>query len=148
MCAVDAEHIALALPAQHHLDLAHTVDAVGRHPGEGHARRDGSLDYRSGELGLGRKGHILRHVRRGPAHRVVRPGFRQVKRTVDEGMTLAGDISGKYPDLAVGDLARRAGVLPADPARGLALLEVLPCFRNPVSSTTKTASGSASVSTT
>ena len=35
VCAADAEHIALGLAAQHHLDLAHTIDAVTRHPGEG-----------------------------------------------------------------------------------------------------------------
>jgi hypothetical protein len=41
----DAEHIALARPAQRYLDLANTVDRVRRHPGEGNARRDGALNY-------------------------------------------------------------------------------------------------------
>ena len=33
------------------------------------------------------------------------------------------NVAGKHADLAVCDLARRAGILPPNPARGLALLE-------------------------
>jgi hypothetical protein len=36
---------------------------------------------------------------------------------------MARRIGRKHPDLAVGDFARRAGVLTSDTARGLALLE-------------------------
>jgi hypothetical protein len=38
-------------------------------------------------------------------------------------VAVARDIGGEYADLAVGDLAGRAGVLPRHPAGGLALLE-------------------------
>jgi len=106
MRAADPKHIALGLPAQHHLDLADPVDAIGCHPGEGHIRSDGSLDHGSCKLGFGRKGDLLRHMRRGSAHRIICPCLRQIESTVDEGMALAGDIGGKDPDLAVRDLAR------------------------------------------
>jgi hypothetical protein len=38
-------------------------------------------------------------------------------------MALVGDVGGKHPDLAVRDLARRAGVLSAHPTGGVPLLE-------------------------
>lgn len=38
-------------------------------------------------------------------------------------MTVLRNIGGKDADLAIGDLARRAGILTRDTARGLALLE-------------------------
>jgi hypothetical protein len=40
-----------------------------------------------------------------------------------DGVALVGDVGGEHPDLAVGDLARRAGVLSPDATGGLALLE-------------------------
>ncbi len=64
-----------------------------------------------------------RHVRASPASRIVGPGFRQIKGAVDEGVTLARDIGREHADLAVGDLAGRAGVLPADATGGFALLQ-------------------------
>src|SRR4051812_50177189 len=76
---------------------------------------------------LGREGNLLRHVRRGPARRIVGPGLGQIQRPVDKGMPLARDIGRKYANLAVGDLARRAGVLPSHTAGGLALLQE-PCL--------------------
>ena len=62
-------------------------------------------------------------MRRLHARRIVRPRFWQIKRPVDEGVTVPRDIAGEDTDLAVRDLARRAGILPANAARGLALLE-------------------------
>ena len=106
MRAAHAQHITFGLPAQHHLDLANPVHAVGRHPGERHIRSDGSLDHPSRELGLGREGDLPRHMRRGPACCVIRPSFWQIERPIDEGMALAGDVGGKDPNLAVRDLAR------------------------------------------
>jgi len=55
--------------------------------------------------------------------KIVRPGLGQIERPVDEGVAVARRIGRKDADLAVGDLARRAGVLTSDAARGLALLE-------------------------
>ena len=60
---------------------------------------------------------------RRQAGRIVGPGLGQVQRPVDEGVTVPGHVGGEDPDLAVGDLARRARVLPRDAARGVALLE-------------------------
>jgi hypothetical protein len=62
-------------------------------------------------------------MRRRQAARVVGPGLGQVERAVNEGVPVPRRIGGEDPDLAVGDLARRAGVLPPDAARCLALLE-------------------------
>jgi hypothetical protein len=53
----------------------------------------------------------------------VRPFLWQVERPIDEGMTMPRHIGGEHSDLAIGDLARRAGVLTCDPARGLALFQ-------------------------
>jgi hypothetical protein len=60
---------------------------------------------------------------RGHAGPVIRPGLGEIQRPVDEGMAMAGDVGGKHADLAVRDLARRAGVLSPDPARRPTLLE-------------------------
>jgi len=59
----------------------------------------------------------------GQAIRVARPVLGQVEPAVDEGVTLGGGVGGEDADLAVGDLARRAGVLEPNAARRLALLE-------------------------
>src|SRR3546814_7009790 len=44
---VDAEHIALAGAAQRHLDVAHTINAVGCHPCERHRSEDHTSELRS-----------------------------------------------------------------------------------------------------
>lgn len=49
--------------------------------------------------------------------------WRSTKGSIDEGMAVARHIGGEHPDLAVGDLARRPGILTPDPAGRLALLE-------------------------
>ena len=58
-----------------------------------------------------------------PSAGVVGPVLGQIQLAVDEGAALVRDIGGKHADLAVGDLARRSGVLAAHAARVLALLE-------------------------
>ena len=82
-----------------------------------------ALDHPDGERRLGREGRVVGHMRRRHAGRIVRPGLRQIQRPVDEGVAVARHIGGEDADLAVGDLARRAGVLPRHAARRLALLE-------------------------
>src|SRR4051795_11829914 len=72
---------------------------------------------------LGRKGNLLRDVRRSPARRIVGPGLGQIQRPVNKSVPLARDIGREHADLAVGDLARRTGVLPSHAAGGLALLQ-------------------------
>src|SRR4051795_12938728 len=72
---------------------------------------------------LGRKGNLLRYVHRRPARRIVGPGLGQIEGPVDKSVPLARDIGREYADLAVRDLARRAGVLPRHAAGRLALLQ-------------------------
>jgi hypothetical protein len=62
-------------------------------------------------------------MRHGQAGRIAGPGLRQVEGAVDEGMAVPRDVGREDPDLAVGDLARRAGVLARHTAGRLALLE-------------------------
>jgi hypothetical protein len=48
-----AQHIALAGPAQLHLDGSHTIDRVGSDPFERNARCKSPLDHLCGDLGFG-----------------------------------------------------------------------------------------------
>jgi hypothetical protein len=57
------------------------------------------------------------------AGRIVGPGLGQVQSPVDEGVAVPGHVGREHPDLAVGDLAGRAGVLARDAAGRPALLE-------------------------
>src|SRR5215213_10673502 len=121
---VPAGHqIAFASPAQGHLNLAHPIDTVAHHPGKRHPRREGPLDRGARKVWLCRKGNLLGYVRRRPARRIVGPGLGQIESPVNKSVPLARDIGREYADLAVGDLARRAGVLPSHAAGGLALLQ-------------------------
>jgi hypothetical protein len=122
-CRVDAEHVALARTAQRHLDVADAVHAVGRDPAKGHARGKGLLDHAERHGRLGGEGRSCRNLGRSHAGRIIRPSLGQIQRAVDEGVTVPRHIGPEHPDLAVGDLARRAGVLPPNAAGGLALLE-------------------------
>jgi hypothetical protein len=63
----------------------------------------------------------------GQTYGIVCPGFRQVEGAIDEGMAVPGYVGGKHPDLAVGDLAGRPGVLAPHAARRLTLLKEA-CF--------------------
>src|SRR5580704_17072044 len=80
-------------------------------------------DHRPRNLRLGRKTHIIWHIDRRHAIRIVCPNLRQIERPVDKRMAVARHIRGKHPDLANGDLTRRARVLAGHPARRLALLQ-------------------------
>ena len=62
-------------------------------------------------------------MRRRHARRVNGPGLRQIQSPVNESVAMARHIGGEDADLAVGDLARRASVLPANATRRLALLQ-------------------------
>jgi len=82
------EHVAFAGTPQRHLDVAHPVHAVGRHPGKRNIRSDGPLVHRKskpglrGERGLG--GHVSCHEAGG----VIRPALRQIESAIDEGVTM------------------------------------------------------------
>ena len=62
-------------------------------------------------------------MRRAHPDGIVGPSLGQIKRPIDEGMTVTGYISGEYANLAVGDLIGRACILPGDAAGRLALFE-------------------------
>ena len=123
MVGVDPEHVAFAGAAQRLLDIADAVNTVGRHPGERDNRHDRPLNHLDRKRWLGRKCRARRHMAPGHPSRVAGPGLWQVKCSIDEGVTMPGDIGRKNAGLAVGDLASRAGVLTANAAGGLALLE-------------------------
>jgi hypothetical protein len=123
MGGVHAEHVALAGAPEGSLDVADAVDRVPGYPAKGHPRRDGPLDHRCGQLGLGPEGCSSRNMGRGHAGLIICPDLGQIKRPVDERMAVARDVGGKHANLAVRDLARRPGVLAPDPARGPTLLE-------------------------
>jgi hypothetical protein len=79
-------------------------------------------------------------VRLGHARLVFRPALGQIKLAIDEGVAARRDIAGENADLAVRDLACRPVYCRATPQ------DAFPCFKNPVSSTTRTASSSARIS--
>src|SRR5208282_1905738 len=85
---IDPEYVALARPAQGHLNLAHTVDAVRRHPGKRHLSPNGALNHADRKPRFGGKFDRFRHMRAGTPCGVVRPTLGQVERTVDEGMAV------------------------------------------------------------
>src|SRR5215218_872561 len=58
-----------------------------------------------------------------PLALVLGPGFRQVQLPVDQSLPEAAGIGQKHADLTVFDPPRRAGILPRDPDRVLALLQ-------------------------
>ena len=62
-------------------------------------------------------------MRRLQACAIVRPFLRQIKRPIDEGVTVTRHIGGEDADLTIGDLARRTRVLARNSARRLALLQ-------------------------
>ena len=99
------EHIALARSLQRRLDRADPVDGIAHHPAERHRRRHCPLDHAHGQLRLGGKANLRRHLRRGQPGGIAGPFPRQIERPVDQSMAVARDIGGKHPDLAVGDLA-------------------------------------------
>jgi hypothetical protein len=82
-----------------------------------------ALDHAERQGRLGGEGGFCRNVGRGHARRIIRPTFGQVERAIDEGVAVPRHIGCEHPDLAVGDLACRAGVLPPHITGGLALLE-------------------------
>ncbi len=120
---VDAQHIALALAAQQHLQVANAIDAVGRNPAERRARRHGALDHRHGQRRLGGKARPIWNMRRRQPIRVIRPDLGQVQRPVDESMAVPRHVAGEHANLTVRDLARRTRILPCHSARCLALLQ-------------------------
>lgn len=140
MRARDPEHVALARAAQRHLEFAHAIHGIGRHPGEWDTGSDSTLDHATGKPWLGGELDRFGNVGGRAPGRVLRPCFGQIQRAVDERVAMARHVGGEDPDLAV-------GVLPAEPVYCRPTpQDALPCLRKPVSSITSTASGSASVS--
>lgn len=97
MLTGDAEHVALVGSPQRHLDLAHAIDAVGRHPGKRHLCLDGPLDHGERQLRLGGERDRLGHMRRLPSGWIPGPDLGQVQVTVDEGVTLIRGVKRQTP---------------------------------------------------
>src|SRR4051794_31316382 len=68
---------------------------------------------------LGGEVHVVGHVSGTPAIRLVGPAPGQVELAIGEGVAAIGHVGGEHADLAVGDLACRAGVLPLHPGNRL-----------------------------
>jgi hypothetical protein len=62
-------------------------------------------------------------MRTGHPGRIAYPCLGQIQRAVNKAMPVPRDIGGKHANLAVGDLAGRARVLPPHTAGSLALLQ-------------------------
>ena len=103
--------------------VSRAIHAVRRNKREGHLCGDDARDHPARDLRFHRKAHIIRHMCRRHAFGIVRPCLRQIKRTVDKGMAVARHIGREHADLAIGDVARRAGILAGNAARRLALFQ-------------------------
>jgi len=71
----------------------------------------------------GGEAHVLGHMGGTQPVRLLGPALGQVEPAIDEGVASIRHVSGEHTNLTVGDLARRAGVLPLHPAGSGALLE-------------------------
>jgi len=136
MVGVDTRHIALASAAQRLLDIA-DADAVDYPPPSGRTARPQMIARTI--ICTAIAGLVAKAVPVGTCAAAIRTGslvhalgsstpwarrrLGQVQSTLDERVAAARHIGGEHLDLAVRDLARRAGVLTADAARGLALLQ-------------------------
>jgi hypothetical protein len=87
------------------------------------SRRRSLRERMIGAADHGGGAHVLGHISGTPAAWLVGPVLGQVQPAIDEGMPTTGHVGGEHADLAVGDLAGRAGVLPLHAAGGGALLE-------------------------
>jgi hypothetical protein len=98
---------------------------------------DGARDHGQRQRRLGREAamgairHLPGNMRLGQARLVVRPALRQIEVAIDEGVAATGGVTGETP---IWQLA----ILPAEPVYCRATpQDALPCFRKPVSSTTR-----------
>ena len=82
-----------------------------------------SRDVLRGNRGFGRKARTAWHMRCRHPRLIAGPGLGPRQRPVDEGVVTMRSISREYADLAVRDLAGRDGILAANNAGCLALLQ-------------------------
>jgi len=80
MICADAENIDFAGTSQRHLDIAHTINAIGSHLGKGDTPGQCPLDRGLGNRGLGGETMLLRHMGPAPPLGIIRPCVRQIKR--------------------------------------------------------------------
>ena len=71
----------------------------------------------------GGEAHVLGHMGGTQPVGLLGPALGQVEPAIDEGVASIRHVSGEHTNLTVGDLARRAGVLPLHAAGSGALLE-------------------------
>ena len=112
MLCADPKHISLADT----ISISPTpIDAVGGHPGKRHPCCQRPQGSGAGNCRFGGEAEFPRHIGFDAPVGIVRPGLRQIERPVNEGVPMLRDIGSKDPDLAIGDLARRAGILARNP---------------------------------
>src|SRR5262249_28342946 len=99
------------------------VAAVGEQDVAGHLVVDGARDELERELVLGLEDEVLRNLTFATTRAVVRPTLRQIQREVDGHVGRPRRDAQAHGDLAVGDLARAAGVLPLYTDRVRALFQ-------------------------
>jgi len=100
------------------------VGLVGGEPAERHPGGDGPLDHPPGQLRLGGELHVIGDPRGAAAAWVTGPGPGQIQLAVDQRMTGRRGVAQIDRYLGILDPPSRAGVLPLDPGRGGAFLEV------------------------
>jgi hypothetical protein len=108
MGCIDAEYIAFAGLPQVLLDVADTVDSVGRDPAKRHAGSNRTLDHSRRKLRLGREGDFAGYIRGFQTSGIVGPALRQIERPIDKSMAMARHVGGEYADLAISEAAGRS----------------------------------------
>lgn len=103
------------------------VGAVDLVPGDPPGRDSGGQRVRNhlrGQVRLGREPGLVRDAGLVAAVRIAGPGLGQVEAPIDERVPAPGGVGEEYRDLAVLDPPGGAGVLPLNPDRGGARLQV------------------------
>jgi hypothetical protein len=143
LVAVDRQHVghvAFLQPAPQPAIAA--VDLISSHPGDSDLGVQCPRQHPAGQLRLGVELDTVADAGLLAAWPVLGPALRQVQLPVHQPVPTQAGIGHKHADLAVLDPRGRARVLPLDPA------DLVPFFKNPVSSTTSTPPASPRCSTT
>jgi hypothetical protein len=127
--AADADHVR-DLPGLQAPQEGRVVPGarVGDDPGKRDAPRPGAIHQGQGQCGFGLQGHRGGYLDLRPTRAIGGPGLGEIQLGGEGSMhggaarRLIRDIVGTDDDLAIGDLAERAGILTGDPDRAAPLL--------------------------
>jgi hypothetical protein len=100
------------------------IDLIAGDPRRGRASLQRADDQLAGQGRFRRELHVVGHTGRGTALRVISPGLRQVQRSIDKCVALAGGVAQIHRDLGVFDATGGAGVLALHPDGVSALLQI------------------------